>query len=218
MAQARETCAGESWSEPATRCGHGACVNASAGGEGVAHCVCEPGWALALALSPEEGAARCTVSLLSLRVQWLVLMALTVLVAALTVRSMRLGGLDRNRGCASLLGVACIFVLAAAALERGGPETSPSAWATRLALVYTASIFFSISFLIGVDKYVKAMTQSAAKIEGKGSDPATRLALERATIHSIVILGLLWAVHVTTMLVVNWPNEREEKLEHSKEG
>jgi hypothetical protein len=209
MAPAREICGGETWSELATkRCGHGACVNASAGGEGVAHCVCDAGWALGLALSPEEGAAQCTVSIQNLRVQWLVLMVLTVVVAALTVRSMRFGELDRVRGCASLLGLACIFVMAVAGLDRGGPETSPSAWTTRVALHDTASLFFlSINMLLGLDKYVKAMAASAARFEGKGSDPVGRSALERETVHSIVLLGFFWAVHVTAVLAVNTPND-----------
>jgi hypothetical protein len=203
MPLARTSCWDEAGHALPGWCGRGACVNGSAGGEGVSQCVCDPGWALRRSFAPEDSATDCTISLLSLRVEWAVLLSLTVVVAVLTARSVRLGKLDQVRGLACFLGLGLIFALAAAALARGGPETSVSGWAMRIIVSDAASYCFcSFSAMIGLDKYVKAVKRSAANVERKGDDSGRRRVLERETIKALVLLALIWVVQATALLAV----------------
>jgi hypothetical protein len=206
MPLARTSCWDEAGLALPGWCGRGACVNGSAGGEGVSQCVCDPGWAHRRSFGPEDTATNCTISLLSLRVEWAVILTLTVVVAVLTARSVRLGKLDQARGLACLLGLGLMFALAAAALARGGPETSVSGWAMRLIITDAAAYCFcSFNIMVGLDKYVKAVKRSASNIERKGDDSGRRPVLERETIKALVLLALMWVVQATALLAV-WLN------------
>ena len=184
-------------------CGQGVCLNGSVGIEGIPQCVCDPGWAHRRSFGPEDTATNCTISLLSLRVEWAVILTLTVVVAVLTARSVRLGKLDQARGLACLLGLGLMFALAAAALARGGPETSVSGWAMRQ-IVSDAAVYCFLSFntMIGLDKYAKAVKRSATNIERKSDDSGRRRVLERETIKALMLLALMWVVQATALLAV----------------
>ena len=149
-------------------------------------CVCDPGWAHRLSLGKEDTATHCAISLLSLRIECAVFLTLNVVIAVLTARSVRLGKLDQARGLACLLGLGLMFAFAAAALARGGPETSVSGWAMRQLVSDAATYCFCfLTSVVGVDKYAKAVKQSAANIERKGDDSGRRPVLERDTIKTI---------------------------------
>jgi hypothetical protein len=201
MPPARASCWDEAGLAPPGWCGQGTCVNGSAGGEGVQQCVCDPGWAHRRSMGPEDGATQCTVSLLSLRIEWSVVLALTVVVAVLAARSVRLGKLDQARGLGCLFGTWLMFALAAAALARGGPETSASGWAIRQVVSNTAFYCFcSVNIFVGLDKYVKAMKRSAANVEGKVDDSGRRPGLEHQTTKALVMCAVILAVQATALL------------------
>ena len=185
-------------------CGHGACVNASADGQGAAGCVCDSGWALERRLvNPGASAPRCTISLVSLRVLNAVLMALTLLLAALTARSILLGRLGRRRGCVTLLGQSIIFSLTAAALARG-PEATASGVAWPDILFFLSYYCVSCNVFVALDKYVKAVKGSAsgqARVGGPGGS------LEHETVGALTRLAALWVVLATLLVAVDWPSD-----------
>ncbi len=185
-------------------CGHGACVNASAAGHGAAGCVCDSDWALERRLvNPEVSTPRCTISLLRFRVLNAELMAVMLLLAALTARSMLAGSLGRRRGCVVMLGHSIVIALAAEALARG-PQASASGVAWRLGLFFLSLYCISVNFFIALDKYVKTVKGSAS---GQERSERSERSLERETVGALVGLAALWAVLVTTLVAINWPSD-----------
>jgi hypothetical protein len=186
-------------------CGNGACINASAAGQGAAGCVCDSDWALERRLvNPEVSAPRCTISLLRFRVLNAVLMAIILLLAALTARSMLLGSLGRRRGCVRMLGISIGFAVIAAALARG-PEASAPGVAWRGGFHALCIYFFvSVDGALALDKYLKAVKGSAS---GQSREQVADESLERETVGTCVGLAALWAVFVPTLVAVNWPSD-----------
>ncbi len=122
------SCHHPGWANNLEGCGGGSCVIDSV--ESV-RCVCDPGWAYHFVLKPEATPPRCTISLPLIRVEICVTTVLTVVVAALVLRLLRSGRLDRWRGGVSLLGLVTNLSLLTADLIRWGPVRNRGEWVAR---------------------------------------------------------------------------------------
>ncbi len=141
---------------------------------GAIRCVCDEGWAKHFVLESEASPARCTISLPLIRAEMCVTTALTVVVAALVLRSLRSGQLDRWRGGASLLGLATNLCLLGADLARWGPVRDRGEWVAREATHHVA-VFCCCTVYIALtlDRFCHETRGAAALLLRSGSGTGT---------------------------------------------
>jgi hypothetical protein len=183
-------------------CAHGVCVRDDVSDAWA--CNCEEGWARHFELSLAEETPQCTISLTCLSAQYTVVLTMALLTALLTARGLWLAKLDAIRGGADLLAALLIFGLCASGLGRGGPTATLSGWVALYLANYGAASITSASITLRLNKYVRVVKASAARLQhrdetcGEESSMASETALALASL-AVVTLAFYVAIFVSVL-------------------
>jgi hypothetical protein len=120
-------------------------------------------------------------SLQCLRAQYIVVLILALLTAALAAKGWWSGKLDALRGGATMLGSQLIMSLCVSGLIRGGPIATVPGWVAFYLANYGATfLFITGTITLKLDKYVRAVNASAARLRGVEVAESSAVARETA--------------------------------------